>query len=530
VLYRERQGPRGQASYTPRLVLFDAKGSLGGASLTAPTLPPAVATWDGGHEVHRAAPIAKSQFLTELEAEEELGYTEQQPHQQQQQQTEEPTALETAAAALDTPGAARFFTDFLKAPLHPRSVHLVDGLWRDSPDLRAWGRPGGWLGGGGGGDGREEALDHIRALAEESDGVAGFQCFVEDLSAWGGVAAEVLEEVRDEYGGGRAVAVWALRSSAPPTTTPADLRLRRLQEGLSTAVLSGHCDLFAPVAPPEAPGALSALAWRRGDPFHESALLAAALDGATLPYRLVSGRPGVDAATGATDFWSLTNLLQGRHRSPLVALSMALPCPEAVCASPESQDSRERPRESSRSGGGGGGSGGFTTAAVSLTGGGLGAASDRGRFAECVVLRGGRAGGQALPVPAAAAALDAALGLEGLRCVTHRAVTASPLPVPLPFPDIFSKRLNVWGEAVHRPAGEDLPGPHHVASCPLLVRMSGSTSFGPAAAALAKEWAAAAAMAPGRAALEGWGVEADQVQEVTERLRGLAHAYDADEL
>lgn len=486
-----------------------------------------MASWDGAHEVHRAAPIAKSQFLRELEVEEELGYAEQPSNQQQQQQAEEPTALETAAAALDAPGAAQFFTDFLKAPLHPRSVHLVDGLWRNSPDLRAWGRPGGWLSGGGG-DGQEEALDRIRALAEESDGVAGFQCFVEDLSAWGGVAAEVLEELRDEYGGGRAVAVWALRSSAPETTSPADLRLQRLQEGMSTAILGTHCDVFCPIAPPERS---QVLAWRRGDPFHESALLAAALDGATLPYRLVSGGSRVNSPTGATDFWSLVNLLMGRHSSPLAALSMALPCPEAVSVSPESQDTRGRPRESSSgSGGGRAGGSGFAAAAVSLTGGGLGAASDRGRFAESVVLRGARAGGHALTVPDAAAALDAALGLEGLRCVTHRAVTSSPLPVPLPYPDIFSKRLNAWGEAVERPAGEDLPGPHHVASSPLLVRMSGSTSFGPVAGALAREWAATAGSAPGQAALEGWGVETDQAEEVTELLRGLAHAYDADEM
>lgn len=97
--------------------------------------------------------------------------------------------------------------------------------------------------------------------------------------------------------------LYALRPQAPPSAAaeteldPAELRRQRLNEGLSLSLLTQQCSTYVPVAPPAAPGTLPLLRWQRGNAYHASALCAAALDTATLPYRLAA-REGPGAAIG----------------------------------------------------------------------------------------------------------------------------------------------------------------------------------------------------------------------------------------
>lgn len=484
--------------------------------------------------VHRATPVPKSQFLQELEAEEDVVYSEQGIHQHPGTPVptpEEPTPLETAANALDVPGAVKYFTDFLKAPLHPRTIQLLDGLWEGTAEAEAWSRPGGWLGAGAG-DEREAASDRIRALAEESDSLAGFQCFAEDLSAWGGVATEVLQEVRDDYGAGRTAMLWALRSGsggAQGPVTPAEARRHRLREGLSTALLSQQCDVYVPMAPPAAHAALPMLQWRQGDIFHESAILASALDSASLPYRLkdnADGQSGPESAIGALDFWSLGNLLTGQYRTPLCALSFAFPCPTLPTNAQqlaEEIDTRERHDSSTPSNA----SHCFTSKAVGLSGASLGGTTDTGRFAENIVLRGARSQGSHLPLSHASAGLDASLLREKVRCVQNRTVVAQPQPIPLPYPSIFSPRLSCFGEVAGTQNAISSTG-GTVISCPVLVRMAATSSFGPIVKDLSREWLGCVNAAQGRATLDSWGVDREQSEDVYERLMALSTAYDEE--
>jgi hypothetical protein len=555
--------------------MFDAKGSLGGVSSHAQknteVLASAVAaTWDGSHEVHRAAPIPKSQFTQELEAEEELFYLAEQQQQKQlhRSEQEEPSLIETAATALDVPGAVKYFTDFLKAPLHPSTIQLIDGLWRGSAEVRGWSRPGGWLGTGTGLT-KDDASDKIRVLAEESDSFAGFQCFVDDLSTWSGIATEVLQEVRDDYGSNRTVMLWALRSSSGSRGSPpikegsanTEMRKYRLLEGLSTAYLSEQCDVYVPMAPPAAHAAFPMLHWRLGDLFHESALLASALDCATLPYRLSSSGTS-NEALGGLDLGSLSSMLTGQHNTPLCALSMSLPCPMLpppieISEAAHQVDTRarhhhkdhfnreeeERTRHHADIC--------FTSAAAGLSGSRLGGALDQSKFAECLALRGARtfpsksdtnssssslnsAISSQMNVSDALHALDTSLLREnGVRCVQHRTVVAQPQPVPLPFPDIFSKKLEIYGGFASSQLGNiDVSDTrihgHHVASCPVLTRMAGTASFGPVVAAMAGQWTSAAGAAQGRTILDSWGVDREQTEDVKERLLDLSRAYDEE--
>ena len=100
---------------------------------------------------------------------------------------------------------------------------------------------------------------------------------------------------RDDYR--RPMLVFALRPPPSVPLQPAQQRQHALLEGLSLALLSQRADVYAVVAPP-APHALPLLHWTPGSWYQDSALCAAALDCATLPYRL-SGLASAGAPLGA---------------------------------------------------------------------------------------------------------------------------------------------------------------------------------------------------------------------------------------
>ena len=366
-LYREGEAARGDPTYTPRAVLCDLSGALGALSQrgtlyaepTAEGVPPN--TGGGGHEVQRAPPVEESSFVAALQVEGEGEDAEAAATGGGAEA--EPSPIETAAAALGAPGGVRYWTDYLKAHLHPRTACQLPGLWHGAARFAGWGdgaaqaargdvrddvlervrcaAGGGLLGrprrssgvcvrvcGGrgcgklGSGDPPSCARCLRRFFAEETDSLQGMQCWVEDLGGWGGLADSLLQarggggalmgareaqtaphlrlhlrlqEVRDDYR--RPMLVFALRPPPSVPLQPAQQRQHALLEGLSLALLSQRADVYAVVAPP-APHALPLLHWTPGSWYQDSALCAAALDCATLPYRL-SGLASAGAPLGA---------------------------------------------------------------------------------------------------------------------------------------------------------------------------------------------------------------------------------------
>ena len=67
---------------------------------------------------------------------------------------------------LERPGTVRYWTDFLKVTLHPRSVLQLPGLWHGVSDFDGFGAGRQALAGE---EAREEARDRIRMFAEECD-------------------------------------------------------------------------------------------------------------------------------------------------------------------------------------------------------------------------------------------------------------------------------------------------------------------------------------------------------------------------
>lgn len=403
-------------------------------------------------------------------------------------------------------------------------------------------------------------------------------------------------------------------AAAAAEAAPAEARRQRLNEGLSLALLAQQCSTYTVVAPPPAAAALPALRWQPGNVYHASGLCAAALDTATLPYRLAA-RDGPAAAIGASswwfgtccmcrdmiscaqswlqveglitrlpshpslaanpcfchaptpastlrnttlpagrcDMWGLTHLLTSQYHSPLAALSLALPCPALPADAQrlaQQADARLQHGAGSGSGsaaavaasaaaaaqqgsgGGGGGSGPFTSRWLASLTPGIPAAGDTMRFAEAVVLRGPRSTAAApVQLDAAAAALDASLADERLRCVRQRTLAAQPLAVPLPFPHMFALGLSKEGDLLPgaQLGASSSGGSQDIASCAALTRLAATKAFAPAVAAAARQFRTAAGTAQGQATLEAWGLGHEERAEAEEALERLAHAYDDEE-
>ena len=159
-------------------------------------------------------------------------------------------ALEASASTLAAD--ARSWTDFCKACLHPRSSVTLPGLWSGVDAFAGFGEGVDLYRSD---ERREEARDAVRYWAEECDRLRGFQVFAEDLSGFGGVAATVTEEIRDEYGGAPTV-LFSLRppnaANTPNSSVQYRTRLGLLNDAMASAVLAPNCDAYVPVACPNA--------------------------------------------------------------------------------------------------------------------------------------------------------------------------------------------------------------------------------------------------------------------------------------
>ena len=253
--------------------------------------------------------------------------------------------------------------------------------------------------------------------------------------------------------------------------------------------------------------------------------------------------------------WGLAHLLTAQYHSPLAALSLALPCPGLPA---DAQRLAQQADARQQQGGGAGSTAAATAAATAVAAGpgsrgssdsgggpftlrwlasltpGISAAGDTARFAEAVVLRGPRSTAAApVELGAAAAALDAALAGERLRCVRQRTVAAQPLAVPLPFPHMFAQALSKDGDLL---PGAQLgsgssrsAGSQDIVSCAALTRLAATKAFAPAVAAAARQFRSTAGTAQGQATLEAWGLGREERAEAQEALERLAHASDEEE-
>eukprot|EP00191_Tetraselmis_sp_GSL018_P004957 CAMPEP_0177608190 /NCGR_PEP_ID=MMETSP0419_2-20121207/18331_1 /TAXON_ID=582737 /ORGANISM="Tetraselmis sp., Strain GSL018" /LENGTH=399 /DNA_ID=CAMNT_0019102847 /DNA_START=15 /DNA_END=1211 /DNA_ORIENTATION=+ len=345
--FRITETNKGEAFYQPRLVLFDLPGSMGSMGLDGSVGQViqerllSVDTWDGHVRTCRRARVEPSAYLQKVAEEdpEELGDV---ADPAQDSHAGVPDPLEEAAAELSRPGGVRYWTDFCKASLHPRTPHILHGAWSATED---------WAGGFGegaaafNGEAVDQALDRVRFFVEECDQMQGFQVLAEDLSGWGSVASRLLAELRDCFGPAP-IAVFSVRppsGGGHPSESGRRAACGKLGPCLSLASLAEDVGLYVPLQAPEAPLASRYLRWDPGSAFQTSALCAAAVEAVTTPMHLGSG------GSGALDLGGALRLLSsapgGQPPSALAAvgcLSAAMPAP-TVPRPGAASDARQRP-------------------------------------------------------------------------------------------------------------------------------------------------------------------------------------------
>ena len=368
LLFRAGETRSGVETMTPRVVVVEAKGGLGGlpqqgwlygenqvgaGGYTAQMAAAAVnmSLWSGEVQTLAQAPVPQNTYMVSLSAADTLSRElaaesaeledgsedeseEQEPPLQGPPPTLPPTPAEADAAADEWADAVatelqtsvHFWSDFLKVHVHPRTMHTLQRTTRfDDFDCYSAGveayKHDAAL---------ENATDACRHFLEECDLLQGFHILADTDTAWGGVAVELLEYMRDDYprtpiltfatearGGlpvGReqaesaadehrasiegvercvpaSVFVGALRawrsSHRPPVR-----RRKPLNSAVCMAELANYSTLILPM---NAVGFVSGLGGVRMpslSDFNSSAIAATALEVCTLPYRLMQHREG----------------------------------------------------------------------------------------------------------------------------------------------------------------------------------------------------------------------------------------------
>ena len=396
---------------------------------------------------------------------------------------------------------------------HPRSVLLATSFQHENTahpfDMWGLGRAA-WRGCDGVG---EELEDRVRLFAEECDNLGGVQLLADWQDGFGGLASQVVELLSDEYsrksllvfpcspssypgysleqGRGRLAGAALTIASSLPTSLTTPLSLCRDWFPLSGRATSlPHC----PYSP-----SLS---------YHSAAVLALALDTATLPYRRRYGASLTpsDLAAGLNTY--------GRH---LAVLGADLPC--SVDATAPSD---------------------YLEADL---------------LSHCTPLLPGTQGVVAAPAPSPQP-YSALLTLRGLlaaplytrrsarfqSCPSAAAYLAScvnssrrdarpvatylfnrPVPTAKPFPHIFSPLVDPCGTLT----SEERPPGVGVSYTTQLTSWAAGPTAGVAAASLARQ---AGRLVLGKIHRLGEsGVEVEEWQEAVERIRELASSYTEEE-
>lgn len=337
VLYREGLTIDKQVTYTPRLIAVDLKGSLGSLPLLGdlyekPGIPKLSSlSWKGETKVMKEEPRRKNSFLRELGGEEEEETYEKDADDTVIRSQE---SRETPLYNLDN--EVEYWSDYLYGRFHPRSVLLLESYQAASQlhpfDMfglgeAVWTESHQSLG--------DEMEDRIRCFAEECDNLQGFHVITDSHNGFGGLCCRLVDLLSDEYSSKSVVSVAVSPPGLPADYTFTSCGGRLAGSLLTLAGLLAGSSLTLPLT--------LATQWfpLRGQTrrfthlhyqpdldYHTAAILAAALDTATLAYR------GRDQLMGMSD---VISGLTGGDQRRLASLSMAFPFnftgPEAVEAS-----------------------------------------------------------------------------------------------------------------------------------------------------------------------------------------------------
>lgn len=492
---------------TPRLLLYDLKGSLGGLRKDPYANPSqaAASTWKGPVERHESTIYHKNTYLAELEKVRSSGGGSNQ----------EASASLPKRKDYGLESVVEYWTDFRQMEYHPRSffelTNYVEGLhpFNSFADGRQILR--------GNSEEAEEIRNHARKLLESCDRLTGIQLLADSDTSFSGFCCDYLELLREDFLSSKdSILLYAV--------SELDSERRRLQQlslggaGGDIGVLQKKLgaettlnrsllftntmelvDLMVPLFWTSDSASACASNWKKSLPrlvpnliYHSSALLACALDSLSVPWRRKSGR-------GATDFQSFLRSV-GYSSAKIASVSFSFEALQQL--SPSSRTSLQqiiRSRFSAASSAVPLHASGLTNNLVE----GLRNRADVPPFTETSILRGM---GDARNVA------DFEAELESWMCGRIRKnahCLREALPLPISFPNLFAKGSNDDTEAEPKDRVAMLT---HLQVTPAL--------HGPLSM-LVKDFEG---ILP-----EEHGMQKDEFRDIKEKLLDLADNYEVDE-
>ncbi|CAN8328190.1 unnamed protein product [Cochlearia groenlandica] len=490
VLYRSGETHQGVATYTPRLVSVNFKGSLGSMSSRgtlynegSSSRSASSKTWYGDVDTQRSEPRKRNLFLQSL-YEEEVKEIED----------------KDIVGSLDE--EVECWTDFSKSHYHPQSLYELSGLWMDSQDFNNYGIGKDVFSEASRG---EEICDRLRFFVEECDHIQGIKFLVDDSGGFSAVAADFLETMADEYTN-IPVLLYSVRSPVSQAKSLKKTVSSKLHDAISFSRLSSYCKLFTPIGLPSLTGSKASKFLNFGDekPYQSSAVYAAALHSSTIPFRMQPTSSDSSEVSNSMDVNTLVQLLSGRGRQNMIAiLDSAMPAPTLAGKQLETT---------------------FLTDLQALTPEVTEDVEDDQLVESMCILGALRSEDKEASVSEVKNAVDASYEqatakTKPLFC--NLSVSRCPLPVPLPFPSIFGNLVGRKGEILSSPVLDSLyRGSLDVHSIPIATRWRSSNAILPYLETrmrnlekLGIQWGAM-----GSDVVRAWGFGREELQEMRENL------------
>lgn len=219
VFFREGRNPKGQGTFTPRLLIADLRGSLGNLKATGslydlaqPSANEAIA-WSGKVTIHKTEPstlvpghsAGKNAHSLPADQDKDVCRAAQEPGGHRE----------------DAPRRqpAQLWTEFLKVQLHPRTVHLLSHhlheRWVSSAPAPQGGQPSPFLSLSSADDPfglfgsgsecaadpvwQESFMDDTRWFAEDCDALQAFNVLLDGHNGFTGLTSSLLEVLQDDY-------------------------------------------------------------------------------------------------------------------------------------------------------------------------------------------------------------------------------------------------------------------------------------------------------------------------------------------
>ncbi|KAI0759132.1 tubulin nucleotide-binding domain-like protein [Fomes fomentarius] len=273
--FREGMTSKGEATYCPRLLLFDRKSNFGALSDSLygdGENEDVTPQWGGGVVEHRQDPVVRIEYQRRLE--------EGEPREDNKGDAEHTTEASNI----------RFWSDYNRVYFHPRTLQKL-------PDLADWETPNGdWSAT------RETFLKHeaehelveneVRLFVEECDNLQGIQ-IINDCATFGGFTDAFLTVLRDDLPKSASI-TFPLLSNASIKLVSADGQLEAMNALNDALCMRGLENMSTLNVPVQAPAT-----WRRTDwlddldldsksPYISSAILSTHIETITLPCRLKS--------------------------------------------------------------------------------------------------------------------------------------------------------------------------------------------------------------------------------------------------